>query len=133
MCTAIWALFALGILPDPGGLVVDRVWRIEVNQVVSPCGRPIYRQILFWDRLGGQPRLKAYRMLNTCCGLRERLPERDFRRGGWTLRWLDSGILREVRAQERLETRTAYDPEYEARNGLRHGEFQRPGLIGEPP
>ena len=124
-------LWLLLLWLSPGDSVLrDRVEIVEFNETYCDGGATlVVRQIIFWvwesggEGFGdGSP---GYRVLAFRLQREPGWPLVVRRGGSTTLRWSDSGRVREVRCDSVRYTRTLYDPEIEDRhkldNGMRRG------------
>lgn len=129
MFTYTWAL-VFALLPVTP-VVEDAADVIEINRYYSQDGEMVFRQVIFWQwhREEGRYHVFAWRMLKSP----ELMPVWDQRRGEYTLRFLDDGVMRRVRAPSLRESWTQYDPELldrqslpqAARRGLAHDSRRR--------
>lgn len=98
-------LALVAILPAPAP-VRDECETIERNATYDECGKLVFLQWIFW----GTEHVQAWRLD------KGQTIERDYRRGGYVLRWHDGDTFREVRAKCYRETWTQYDPEQHDRD-----------------
>jgi hypothetical protein len=108
-------------------LVADRADVVEVNHYYDERGSAVFDQLIFWDWWDSESdyRVFAWRLLKSAA----QEPLRDWQRGGYTVRWLDGNVLREVRSGSIRETWTQFDPEVQDRDIL--PPHRRRGLSGE--
>jgi hypothetical protein len=87
----------------------DEVDLVEVNHYHDARGQHVFDQLIFYDWSSQQRRfqVRAWRLVKS----ERQLPRRDYRNGGWLVRWHDDGMLREVSAGSYRETWTQHDPE----------------------
>ena len=80
----------------------DRVDLIEVSHTYCEQGKPMYTQVLFYD---WRPQQADYQ-LRSCLLVKNdsHYPIRNFARGDWVVCYVDSGLLREVRADSFRES-----------------------------
>jgi hypothetical protein len=95
--------------------VVDRVDLIEVNHYYDN-GRHVLDQTIFyeWHAHDKRFQIRDWRPLKRTA----QLPHYDWRRDEYVARWMDGGIMREIRAKAYRETWTRYDPEFVERSFL---------------
>jgi hypothetical protein len=115
-------------------VVTDKVDLIELNHFYDDNGALVFDQVIFWDwhpfvpgREGGEFVVRAWRLSKL---ERPMATVRDWRRGGYTLIFLDGGVIRKIRAPSFRETWTQYDPEMQ--NRKMWPEDKRRGLQKRP-
>lgn len=112
------ALLCLVLLAaNPSSEVLEeRVDLIELNHFFDDQGRHVFDQLIFYDWSPGTAhyQVRAWRLSKT----ERQLPQRDWTRGGYALRWQDGEHLRCVTAIGRRETWTQYDRELDERDFL---------------
>lgn len=115
-------LVLVALLPSPGA-AVDYCDVIELNHTYDSNGRPVFTQLIFWERTGDEYRVRAWRLVKPG----EESPRYNHHRHEWQVTFYDSDTLRDVRSVCFRETWTQYDVEVhdrdywpqELRRGLR--------------
>lgn len=97
-------------------VLTESVDMMEVNHYHDHRGEHVFDQLIFYDWSSQKKRydVRAWRLIKS----EHQYPRRDHRRGIWTVRWHDGGVLREVTSRSRRETWTKYDPELLERDNL---------------
>jgi hypothetical protein len=108
-----WAICATN---PPEHAATDRVDVIEVNHFYDEHGKLVFDQLLFFDWSPRQSRynVRAWRLMKSS----SQAPQRDHKRGDYSVTWFDGDALREIRAVTVRETWTQYDPELAEREFL---------------
>jgi hypothetical protein len=108
-----WAICTIN---PPELAVIDRVDVIELNHFYDEQGKLVFDQLLFYDWSPQQSRynVRAWRLLKSSL----QMPQRDWQRGDYSVRWFDGDTLREIRAKTVRETWTQHDPELVEREFL---------------
>lgn len=129
--SALILLLLLSIVPQPDGIYRDRVDVIEVNHLYGDDdGKWYMDQIIFWEWKGNRHEVvDEYRQAR-----KVGYPERDWRRGGYRLIWIENQSIREVRAISTRETWTLNrdDPEKAERDHLPVEDRRKFQKIPEP-
>jgi hypothetical protein len=102
-------LLLFSIVPQPGGVLTDRVEVIEVNVCwaldTEDCQKPYLRQLIFWStNCDGEAEIVDWRLIKG-----DMYPVKE--RGEWVVTWTDGQILRQVRAPLFRLRHTGYDVE----------------------
>lgn len=92
--------------------VVDRVDLIEINHYYDN-GRHVLDQMIFYEWCSHDKRfqIRDWRPLKRVA----QVPTFDWKRDEYVARWMDNGVMREIRAKTFRETWTRYDPEFAER------------------
>ena len=106
----------------------DRVDLIELNHAYDDSGRHVFDQVLFyrWSPHHRMFQVTAWRLVKKT----QQLPVQSLATGGYTCRWTDDGVLREIWAPSFRETWSSKDPERENRKIF--AEAQRNELAKAP-
>lgn len=103
----------LAILPLDDA-TCERCDLIELNHVHDDCGQHTFSQLIFWEWTGTKHDVIAWRLVKYTT----QHPTRDWRRGGYYVRWLEGDKTREIRSPCYRESWTQYDVEMHERNEL---------------
>jgi hypothetical protein len=111
---------------------------IELNHFYDEHGRLVFDQVIFydWSASDGRYNVRAWRLVKNP----SQLPQRDWKRGGYSAMWQDGDQIRHVYSSSIRETWTQYDPELvereylpkERRKELRTVKVNRPPAAREP-
>lgn len=117
-----WML--LTILPPNEGMATYHVFEIERNYVHDDAGCVTLDQYVYRD----EREIRDWRMANKAGE-----PRKDWASGFWVARWMENGMLIEVRAREYYETHSTFDVEIAAREFLPLERRRRIGVTGVLP
>ena len=136
LCFTVAAALTLPGSDPVSETVAERVDLIELNHFYDDRGRLVFDQLIFYEWSPWQHRyhVRDWRMIKN----RGQLPERDWRRNQYRVRWFDGDVPREVTAPVMQQTWTQHDPELvnrqylpkDVRRGLR--DVTRPVSSGSP-
>lgn len=99
---------ALATVPNEG-CVCDSVGRLEQNAFYDSEGRLVFKQLVGWDFYPEENtwHVRFWRMVKS----EELVPRRDWRQGGYVVRFNDDGVFREIRAASFADSWTQEDVE----------------------
>lgn len=106
----IWAYLLLAIVPQDF-VARDSVERLEQNHFYDDNGQLVFTQLIGWER---NKRCRFWKMDKDL----SITPTKDWRQGGYVVRWVDGEVIREVRAISAGESWTQYDVELADREHL---------------